>query len=173
MTIYYQESKAAYDESIKMKMNAPPGMPPPDMSMQAAPPQPPLPPVFLPQQPEQRIFLVWQNTFQNKLGPQGLAQMVLKAATEKMADPMEMTKKVNSFLRFRAVVEAYKLMSGPSLAPGSTPGAMPVPEGGPGGGPPQGGPPPPGAGAPPPGMAPPGPSPTQGTPPQPPTPVGA
>ena len=173
MTMSYQESKAAYDQSVQMKMNAPPGMPPPDMSMQAAPPQPPLPPVFLPQQPEQRIFLVWQNTFQNKLGPQGLAQLVLKAATEKMADPMEMTKKVNSFLRFRAVVEAYKLMSGPSLAPGSTPGAMPVPEGGPGGGPPQGGPPPPGAGAPPPGMAPPGPSPTQGTPPQPPTPVGA
>jgi len=158
LMISYQEAKAAFDaqaEQIQanpMAAAAPPGQPP----------QQPLPPIFLPKQPEQRIYMVWQGMFKKKLGPQGLAPLLLDRATKVMQDPMELVQTVDSFLRFRAVVEAYKLMSAPMPAPGSVPG-------GPGalaGGPPE-------AGAPMPGMQEGGPPPTPSTPPQPPTPIGA
>lgn len=151
MTIKYQEAQAAYDQAMQAALDNPMAGQPPS----TPPPTKPLPPIFLPMQPEQRVLAVWQSMFQRKLGPQGLATLILKKATESMADPIELTQRVSTFLRFRAIVDAYGLMSGPTPAPGSAPGGGQNPA------------PPPA-----PGTSPGGPPPTPETPPQPPTPVG-
>lgn len=153
MMMKYQEAKDAYDQTVQASLQDPLTSPPPT----APPPEKPLPPIFLPQQPEQRIMIVWQNMFKKKLGENGFASLVLEQATRTMDDPIKAAQRVNSFLRFRAVVEAYNLLGGPTPAPGSAPGNAP----------PQGPPPPA------PGTRPGGPPPTPNTPPQPPTPVGA
>jgi len=151
----YQEAQAAYDTAMRAALQNPEtGAQPPS----TPPPTKPLPPTFLPMQPEQRVFLVWQSMFKKHLGPEGLPGFILQRATQTLQDPLLLSKKVNAFLRFRAVVDAYGLMSGPTMAPGSTPGA-PAPPGS--------------SNAPPPGTRKPGPPPTPNTPPQPPTPVGA
>jgi uncharacterized protein YbdZ (MbtH family) len=155
MMIAYQDTKAAYDKSVSSTISDPVAAATGGgQALAQPPPQEPLPPIFLPKQPEARIYLVWQGLFKKKLGETGLAQMILNIATAKLGDPMELTKNVDTYLKFRSVVEAYKLLGVPTAAPGSTPG--PSPE----------------TAAPAPAMEEPGPPPTPNTPPQPPTPVG-
>lgn len=113
--LQYDEAMTAYEQAqaSSKAMGAPAAQPPP---------QPPLPPVFMPKQPELRVWTVWQSMFKKKLGDQGLAPLVLQEAVRLQADPTGYAQEISSFLRFRSVVEAYKLMSGPTVAPGSTPG---------------------------------------------------
>lgn len=100
------------------------------------PPQEPPAPVFIPQKMETRIMLVWK-----KMIPQhgGIAPAMAQAAAKRLVPQQEIEDEVDRFLRFRAVVEAYRLTGQQTVAPGSTPGQP--------GAPPQATPPP-GAGGP-------------------------
>lgn len=144
----YNEAKAAYDANVQKAMENPLGGQPP---MQPPPPEP-LPPTFLPLQPEHRVYLVWSQMLQKK-GKDTLPKLILGAATKVMANPQAIGAHVDSYLRFRAVVEAYRLMSAPMPAPGSGPEPAPGP-----------------GTQTPPGMQEQGPAPTPETPPQAPTP---
>lgn len=102
----------------------------------AMPMEPPLPPVFIPRQFEIRIFMVWQQLIE-KHG--GIAQALEEKAKKAMLPVEKIMIKVDKFLKFRAVVEAYRLLGTPGPAPGSTPGPPGAPEQG-GGAPAPGGP---------------------------------
>jgi uncharacterized protein YbdZ (MbtH family) len=145
----YQEAKSAYDTQIQhAQQNPVPGQPPPG----PPPPEPP-PPIFIPKQPEQRVYLVWRQMIQNK---GGIDPLIQQAAVKALVMPEQMAQVVDLYLRFRAVVEAYRLLSPPMPMPGSMPGGpgeMPA------------------STQTPPGMEPQGPAPTPATPPQPPTAV--
>lgn len=106
----HQQSRQQYDQD---KTLLPAGTPPPE--------EPP-PPTFIPLQPEHRIFLVWMQMINNK---GGLEQLVLNEAVANMEDPKELLQKVQSFLRFRAVFEAYRVNAPMAPAPGSMPGENP------------------------------------------------
>lgn len=134
MQMAYDDAQSKYDIAVQAAQAA--GQPV-DPNLQ--PPTAPPPPVFLPQQPEQRVYLVWKGILQRKGQP----------------DPATIPT-LDSYLRFRAVFEAYRLLSPPTPAPGSTPT-------------PGGGPMPTAA----PGMQVPPPPPTSTAPPSQPTPVGA
>lgn len=123
----YQDSKVAYDKARAS------GLP---MDPNLQPPQPPLPPQFLPKQPEKRVYLVWQEIFQRKGEPEkpgdpltgsvgrparsALEALIIKKAPELKVTPEELLRTVDSYLRFRAVFEAYRLMSPDMVAPGTT-----------------------------------------------------
>jgi hypothetical protein len=151
LTASYQQAEAKYQMALQAGA---------DVSTMA-PPVPPLPPNFLPRQPELRVYLTWQSIFARKgqVDPttqtqlSALDQLLLVKAPERRVGVEELKGIVDSYLRFRAVFEAYRLMSPPTVAPGSNPTP--------------GGPPP----GPPPGMAAPGPAATPNTPVPPPVPV--
>lgn len=142
LTLSYQTAKAGYDQAIEAAKLTP-GAPPPTQ----APPQPPPPPIFVPRQIEKRIMLVWQSLLSQDPGWMPYLQ---QKSMETMTPLPELAANIQHFLQFRAVVEAYRILGQPTLAPGSTPGG---PEAAGGIGP---GAPAPGAGIgpPPPGMAP-------------------
>ncbi len=156
----YDRSKAAYDEAIAAASQA--GVPS-DPNLQ--PPIEPLPPQFFPKQPEEQVYLVWKGILQRKGQPEDLSKgiaarsaldvILLQESPRTMIPVPKLQATVENYLRFRAVFEAYRLMSPATPAPGTT--ANPA---GPTAGPP-------------PAMAAPGPPPTEVTPPLPPTPVGA
>lgn len=145
--IEFQKTTAALKANpVAMNGNPMTGQPPMPM------PQPPPPPQFLPQQPEQRVYLVWQNIIQRK---GGLEKQIVEKAVEQMAQPADLAKQVDQFLRFRAVYEAYRMGAGASApAPGSQPVGAPPKQIGP-------------------GEQAQGPAPTPGPPPPPPMPAGA
>jgi hypothetical protein len=143
----YDEAKTAYDTAAASSQEI--GQP-----MTQPPPEEPPPPVFLPKQPEQQVYAVWQQM----LSATGALVPVLREATAaaqeagQLQQPEEIAEVVDSYMRFRAVFEAYRIMAPPAPAPGVvSPEAVP---------------------AAPPGMEQQGPAPTPGTPPLPQTPVG-
>jgi hypothetical protein len=157
----YQETQVTYERAVQGAQAS--GLP---IDPNMKPPEKPLPPKFLPKQPEHRIYLVWQGMLERKGQPadlqtgtpgvSALDPLILQAATKNLLDPAALKEKVDKYLRFRAVFEAYRIMS-PELA---VPGATPNPTG-------------PAPNVPPPGMVPPGPPLTPNTPPLSPSPVGA
>jgi hypothetical protein len=125
LQLQYDETKTKYEEAASGSMGP--------LAQQAAqmeePPEPPLPPVFLPRQIEQRIYIVWQGMLQKKIDMTSLYGMI---AAETLTDVERVAQNVEQFLRFRAVVEGYSMMAGPT-AP--APGGMEEPAGGPEAGP--------------------------------------
>jgi hypothetical protein len=124
LQVQYAETRNKYDESASGALGP--------LAQQAAqmeePPTAPLPPVFLPRQIEERIFIVWQSMLQKKIDMTGLYGML---ASEQLTPPEQVALSVERFLRFRAIVEGYNMMAGPE-AP--APGGM-EPPGGPKAGP--------------------------------------
>jgi hypothetical protein len=127
LKIAHQQALVGYQQqmqTLEMMKNAGAPIPqgPPPM-----PPQEPPAPVFIPRQLETRIYMVWQSMIKQH---GGLNAEITDAAVKRMQNPMEFAAEVDNFLKFRAVVEAYRLLGQPSVAPGSTPGqpgAMPPP----------------------------------------------
>ncbi len=158
----YEEARAAHEQAqmaAKAAMRA--GQPPAPPQM---PPEEPPPPVFLPQQPEQQVYGVWQQMLSAKKvpGPTGaeipaLQAIIAGAMEEEVKQPEEIAQRIDTYMRFRAVFEAYRIMRPQPAMPGAPPPGAP-------------GPAPPGA--PPPGMEAQGPAPTPTTPPLPQTPIG-
>lgn len=103
-TIAYQQASAVPQDP----MAAAQGMAPP-------PPQPPPPPVFLPAAKQDRIYALWkqmitmadQKTMMGAVNP--LPQTLGSSAV--LPPATEMSQQVDSFLRFRAVVDAYRLLA--------------------------------------------------------------
>ena len=91
--------KQSLDQAQMAEVGAPPLAP-------AMPPQPPPPPVFLPASKSARILQVWAKMLQEK-------QYVPQAPLDEPAllSPQDMQGKVESFLKFRSVVEAYNLLA--------------------------------------------------------------
>lgn len=126
LMISYQDSKVAYDRAVETATQT--GAP---LDPNLQPPQPPLPPQFMPKQPEQRVYLVWQEIFQRKgqgaepsvgrPARSALEGLIIQKAPERKVTPEELRKTVDSYLRFRAVYEAYRLLSPDMVAPGTTP----------------------------------------------------
>lgn len=140
LTESYLQAKLLYEQAQQATQNLPPGGPQPPPQ---EPPQPPVPPTFIPRQLEARIFLVWQSMLEKRNVP---TQWADAQARKTMRAPEEILDRLEKFLRFRAVVEAYRLMAGPMAAPGSMPQGQPPapPQGQPGpGGPQPPAPPPP------------------------------
>lgn len=148
--IQHQEALAAH--AAAQETSAGMGMPP------QPPPQEPPPPVFLPRQPEEKVYLVWQQMLEGS-GDQ-LQQLIAKASQERMQAPEQVAEEVDTYMRFRAVFEAYRLMSPETTPMPGTAGTDPAQEGAQEGAGSQ------------PGMVEQGPPPTQGSPPMPETPVG-
>lgn len=126
LQVEYAQAKDQYDLASSGRL----GPLAKQATLQTPPPEPPLPPNFVPRQIEERIYLVWQKMIQNKVDMKQFYGVL--ARTQK--DPDIVAFKVETFLRFRAVVEAYKLMAGPSApAPGGVPPPGPPPGAAPGG----------------------------------------
>lgn len=87
--------------------------------MPMQPPQAPLPPVFIPRQFEARIMLVWKNLIKQH---GGLDAAIIEQSQKLLVPVDQIVQKIDKFLRFRAVVEAYRLLGQQTIAPGSTPG---------------------------------------------------
>ncbi len=116
LTIEYQNAKAAY-EANPMKMGVPP-------------PQEPIAPNFLPQQPEQRVWVIWQNLLNKRSqqpGRSALDGVVMQSALKELKDPAVKQQEIESYMRFRAVYEAYRLAAPAAPPPGSQSVAAPLP----------------------------------------------
>jgi hypothetical protein len=159
----WAEEKAQYDkiteERKRVMENTPPpmpGMPPPEpLPPQGPPPPKPPPPKFIPRQPEIRIMIVWDQMIQAK---GGLGKFITQEAVGSMDQPDKLAGRIRTYMKFRAVVEAHRLLAGPGAGP--APGSSPAPPGEP----------PVGPMPPQPGAANGGPPPTPETPPAPATP---
>jgi hypothetical protein len=114
LTLAYQQAMEGYNQQVDLARMTPGAAPP------GEPPQPPPAPVFVPRQPEKRIYLVWQGMLQKN--PEFQEYVVQKAINE-VVPPQEIAMRIDTFLRFRSVVEAYRLLGQPMMAPGSTAGA--------------------------------------------------
>lgn len=132
LTAAYQQAQEGQammqkqQEQIALQSGQPP---------QPLPPlEPPLPPNFVPRQFEGRIFMVWQSLIE-KHG--GLADALVEESKKTMKPVEAIMQEVDKFLRFRSVVEAYRLLGAPAPAPGTLPGP---PGAAAGGGVPPGGP---------------------------------
>ena len=132
--VNWTKEKAEWEEAMELRQNVPPPPPVPvDSGMPPTPPQPmpPMPPApqqppkpeFIPRQPEMRIMLVWTKMIQNK---GGIEQFINQTAVDGMEQPDAVVSQIENFMRFRAVVEAYRLlgmgMGQPTPPPGSSPG---------------------------------------------------
>lgn len=86
-----------------------------EVPMTNPPPQPPPPPIFLPPAKEDRIYMLWMQLIQQS--GQQVIQPAEPALTDEpvMQDPMqaamEQATNLDNFLKFRAVMEAYKLLA--------------------------------------------------------------
>jgi len=128
MKVDYTDAKEKYDQAVSGALGTQAQL----SAMQSPPPEPPPPPVFLPRQIEERIYLVWSQMLSAKIE---MEQFFGQLAAKHLNDVATAQKTVERFLRFRAVVEGYKLMAGPGApAPGGvSPAAGPQPAGQPGG----------------------------------------
>lgn len=97
----YEQSQQASQGQIAA--GADPSMIPPAM-----PPQPPPPPIFLPAAKADRIFMVWQQKLQQT---QHLTAMHPPSSAPMLPEPDEPQIQVESFIKFRAVVDAYRLLA--------------------------------------------------------------
>ena len=145
MTLDFQKSQDLYDQAAQAMQGLPPGTAPP----QGPPPVPPQPPVFIPRQIEKRILMVWTAMLKRTDSMEKWAE---ETARKEMKAPQEMLQKMETYLRFRAYVEGFGILSQRGTA---TPGAMP-----------EGVIPPPAGGGAPPPAGPAGPGPAAGVPPQ-------
>lgn len=115
----HQEAQAAYEEQVAQaealvkQGGAPPAL--------APPPQAPPPPMFLPGDKADRIYGIWVSMLQEK----GMVEPKAPVLVGGVPDPNAAMAKQNTYLKFRAVVDAYKLMSAPTPAPG-TPAGNPM-----------------------------------------------
>jgi hypothetical protein len=134
----YEEQKKQFDTMVATVLEdaGPDGQNPDAAAAMPPPPQEPPAPVFLPKQIEIKIFGVWQQmidvrTAEQPPEMQGLQAVIIGKANQTMQDPGEVQQKVEQFMRFRAVVDGYRLMAqkaqmaamAPQVAPGSSPGA--------------------------------------------------
>lgn len=98
------ETKTKPAEEAAAKAGAPPAMATP-------PPQPPPPPVFLPAAKEDRIYMLWKQMMMRQ-GVQAVPPAGgLISADPTMMLPPEFAAKQDEFMRFRAVIDAYKLLA--------------------------------------------------------------
>lgn len=161
--VAWTEQQANYEQLVEDRKRVAgeqpelmPGDPPPTpLPPLPDPPQKPPPPKFIPRQPELRIMIVWQQMIEVK---GGLTKFINTEAVAELEQPDALALRIQTFMKFRAVVEAHRLLSGPGAGP--APGSAPGPPGEPPTTPPPAQP----------GAANGGPPPTPGTPPQPPTP---
>jgi len=109
--LQHQEAVQAWEEARSQTQEL--GQP-----MTQPPPQEPPQPSFLPRQPELQVYAVWQQM----LGEgKALVEPIARAAKERLVAPEEIAQSVDTFMRFRAVFEAYRVMAPPTLAPGQEP----------------------------------------------------
>jgi len=134
----YQEAKESFDMAAEQQQAM--GQP-----MSQPPPEEPPPPVFLPRQPEAQVYLVWQQMLEEK---EEFTKLIQETSQTALKDPGEIAEVVDTYMQFRAVFEAYRLMAPEATPAPGTQGTEPVEEGQPE----------------PPGMAAQGPAPTPGTP---------
>lgn len=146
--VEYQEQMEQWELAKEMALQeaGPQGTNPQAISAVPPPPQEPPAPIFLPRQIELKIFGVWSQMIEKKTSAQpdmqpGLPGIATLKAGQTLEDPQAVAGRIEQFLRFRAVVEGYRLLvqkkqqeemakaapgpeapaSGPGPAPGQTP----------------------------------------------------
>lgn len=138
----YGQAKTAADEANASapEMIQDTGVAPPPV---AAPMMPP-PPVFLPAAKEERIYNVWMQLIQSHDQTGEMQQLLMQSGMPQDGSLQPQPSPIDTFLRFRAVVDAYKLLAqeqemkamlgmpggpiapgSPGSAPGAGPGGMP------------------------------------------------
>lgn len=124
----FEQSQLEYEQASQdaEKLVQQGGMP----QTQLLPPQPPPPPVFLPGDKADHIYGVWQSMLQEKGGLPPAKSMV---AVGGIPDPAATQAKQDTYMRFRAVVDAYRLLGAPAMMPPGTPQGDPMQGGQPGG----------------------------------------
>lgn len=135
-TADYEEQMQQYEAMTATVLEAagPQGDNPDAAAALPPPPQEPPAPVFLPKQIEIKVFGVWMQMIEVRTAEEqmpGIQGVVIGKANQTMQDPGEVQQKVEQFMRFRAVVDGYRLMAqkaqmaamAPQPAPGSAPGA--------------------------------------------------
>jgi hypothetical protein len=113
--ILYQQQKQAGDQAVQA--GADPTMLPPT-------PQMPVPPMPIPRTMDQKILMVWTKLVGQQL-PGIVNQLIMQQGG--LVDPNQVQQQVTNFLRFRAVVEAYKLMQPQPMAAAPGSGATQLP----------------------------------------------
>lgn len=134
LTANYQQQKAAYEAAVAAGASP---MPDPQTGEAGLPPQPmpPVPPIPVPRGLQERILMVWMKLLQPRL-----QEIVIGLAQQDLSMPEQVQERVMNFLRFRAVVEAYRMMTmsmqqgaaPPGPAPGSGATMIPGDKGSPG-----------------------------------------
>ncbi|MCP4900232.1 MAG: hypothetical protein GY906_24940 [bacterium] len=136
-TAQYEEQMARYETMVTVAMEAsgPQGGQPDAAANIPPPPQEPPPPIFLPKQMEIKVFGVWQQMIEKHTIGQpvaGLQGIAMQKASETMEDPAAAQQRIVQFLRFRAVVDAYRLLSQKAAMEAAAQATTPPPASGPG-----------------------------------------
>ncbi len=134
--IQYKEQMARYEaaSAVAMQDAGPEGQNPDAAAQIPPPPQEPPAPIFLPKQIELKILGTWSQLIDKRTVEQpqpGLQGIIVQKAAQTMEDPTAIQQRVEEWLRFRAVVDGYRLMAQKAQmammpqppAPGSAPGA--------------------------------------------------
>jgi hypothetical protein len=132
-------------KELALQESGPQGTNPQAISAVPPPPEEPPAPIFLPRQVELKIFGVWSQMIEKKTAETqtpGLAGIAALKASQTMENPQAAMKRIERFLRFRAVVDGYRILvqkrareemaqaaPGPP-APASGPGPAPGQDGG-------------------------------------------
>ncbi len=107
-TLNFQQQESEYEKASKLgeKAAKATGVAP----QIGAPPTPPPPPVFLPPGKADRIYMLWQSkVMKGTMG--GMAPIPMPGVDPTLVDPMMQMQMQDTFLRFMAVVAAYKLLA--------------------------------------------------------------
>ena len=131
----FQQQSAEFEKTSALEEKAAANGAPPAMA--TPPPQAPPPPIFLPAAKEDRIYMLWKQMMMRQgvqvVPPSG----GLITEDPSMMLPPEFASKQDNFLKFRAVIDAYKLLAEQKemqsmmamMPPAASPG---TPEGNPG-----------------------------------------
>ncbi len=107
----YQQSMGAWQqEQASGQQMAQEGMAP----MSTPPPQEPVPPIFLPGDRADHIYGIWQQMLGEAMG--GMLGGPPQLGGSAPLGPAQMAKQSDTYLKFRAVVEAYRLLAQEKMA---------------------------------------------------------
>jgi hypothetical protein len=129
--IQYQDEKTKWDAlAARLQDTGMDAMEDPLMQQLPPPPQEPPPPIFLPKQIEHKLFGIWGQMIQKRGGP----PLQQQGPVEGLSGPNDPMQALQHFMKFRAVVDGYRILSQRAAqgmpapaAPGSTPGSAPAP----------------------------------------------
>lgn len=113
--VQYEEQMQQWElaKELALQDAGPQGTNPQAISAIPPPPQEPPAPIFLPRQVELKIFGIWIQMIDKKTGQTptpGLMGIAAMKAQQTLEEPQAVVQRMETFLRFRSVVEGYRIL---------------------------------------------------------------